>query len=85
MTLMQTQSAGFNKWCQLNSSVISQVSSLWPVQEGRSAGELLGSRRGRRGNPSTTTSWIIGKAGGRWQAEIGDNAAQEGFTWREVD
>lgn len=85
MTLIQTQSAGFNKWCQLNSSVISQVSSPWPVHEERPSGELPGSRRGRRGNPSTTTSWIAEKAGGRWQTETGESAAQEGSTWREVD
>lgn len=70
MTLIQTHSAGFNTWCQLNSSVISKASSLGAEQEGRPAGELLGSRRGRRGNPSTTF-WVAEKVGGRWQTEIG--------------
>lgn len=84
MTLIQTQNGGFNKWCQLNSSVISKVSSLGPEQEGRPAGELLGSGRGRSSNTSTTF-WVAEKAEGRWWTEIGESTVQEGFTWREVD
>lgn len=29
--------------------------------------------------------WVAEKEEGRWQTEIGESTAQEGFTWREVD
>lgn len=58
---------------------------MWPAQEGKPAGDLLGGGRVRRGDASMTTSWIAGKAEGKRQAGIRDSAAQDGFAWRQAD